>query len=196
MNRDKFLRPDLIVSQLLKKEIQGTIKERDDIDSPFLRALVIAVDVEGGKLENPDGAGSVEHEVDGRSFSVPANVGPENPRNSIKAKMISNGLDKFLADDSLRVFWPFFPEHLQVPIKPGEHVYVVFEGGDMDHGLWFSKIPGHENLNYFRGRDSFKERESLAEKFPDNPPSQDVQLNTDSASTESKIGDRLSSLFE
>lgn len=196
MNRDKFLRPELVLSDLLKKGMRNEFREKDDISSNMLRALVVAVDVEGGKLENPDGSGTVEHEIEGRAYDVPAVIGPANPKNSVKARIISGGLDQFLNDDALRVFWPFFPEHISVPIKPGEHVYVMFEGEDMQHGLWVAKVAGHENLNYFRGRSSFKDGGSLSSNFPDDPPRDEPKLDSDDSSTESKSEGRLKNLFE
>lgn len=194
LNRDKFLRPETVLSDLLRKNVQGQIKERSESGSQLFRALVVAVDVEGGLLENPAGSGVVKHELNGRSFEVRASVGPENPRNSVKARLISGGLDQFLNDDALRVFWPFFPEHISIPVKPGEHVYVMFEGEGMEHGLWVSKVSGHENLNMYRGRDSYKNTGDLSSKFGD-PSTQDEPLNSDQDSTQSSAKNHLKNLF-
>ncbi len=172
--------------------------ERDE-HTPFLyRALVVGVDVEGGKLENPDANGGVSHDVDGKKFDVPARSGPKNPQNSIKARILSDGLDKFSTDDNLRVFWPFFPENISVPIKPGEHVYVIFEDSQMQHGLWISKIPGHQGVNYAPGKDFYKPTEGgLSKKFNDTASvgSEEKKFDKDTDAAETKPGNKLSSLF-
>ena len=67
------------------------------------------------------------------------NFGPRNPKNSIKARIISNNIDDFVDDDDLRVYWPMFPG-VSNP-SAGEVVYVVFEDTTMKHGLWLSKAP-------------------------------------------------------
>ena len=44
---------------------------------------------------------------------------------------------------------------------------------DSEHGLWFGKVPGHSNVNFYDGNDSFQQEETLAAKFPDNPPDEE-----------------------
>jgi len=199
-SRDKFRRPEQLFQEILRKGAQGMYLERDEL-IPFLhRALVIGVDVVGGKLENPSAQGKVSHNVDGKKFDVPARVGPENPPNSIKARIISDGDDKFSTDDNLRVFWPFFPENISVPIKPGEHVYVVFEDSHRMHGLWVSKIPGHVGANYAQGSKFFKPANSanLANKFPDSAAvssTEEKKFDKDEDAAETSSGNKLSSLF-
>ena len=148
--KDKFRKPEIFLSELLKSSATGQSK------APFIRrAAVVAVDVIGGRLENPTGTGKTTHKIGNRDVDVVANVGPENPPNSIKARIITDGLDQFFDDDDLRVFWPFMTEHVSVPIKPGEHVYVLFEDEGMEHGLWMSKVSGHNNVNILRGETTF-----------------------------------------
>ncbi len=181
--REKFRKPELFLSELLRKSAQGNISERDENSRVFYRALVVAVDVQGGRLENEAGTGKLTHVMNGKSVDVPANVGPTNPQNSVKARILTDGFDQFITDDRLRVFWPFFPEHVSIPIKPGEHVYVLFEDEGFQHGLWFSKVSGHEGLNRFAGQKSFVAESSLANLFPGSePPAGD--LNTDAAAGE------------
>lgn len=160
---------------------------------------MIGVDVEGGKLENPEAAGGVSHDFDGKKFDVPARIGPENPANSVKARVISDGHDKFVKDENLKVFWPFFPENISVPIKPGEHVYVIFEDSQMQHGLWISKIPGHEGVNYAPGNKFFKpaESNSLSKKFSStkNVSSDQKRYDKNEDAAEVRSGNKLSSLF-
>lgn len=200
LSKDKFRRPELFLSELLRKSAQGRFHEVDE-NVPFLhRAAVVAVDVVGGKLENPGGRGNVTHSFNGRTVDVPAINGPANPKNSLKARIISDGFDQFMGDENLRVFWPFFPEHNSIPVKPGEHVYVLFEDSDFQHGLWISKIPGHEGVNFVRGESKFtpSKSESKAELFDSSRSvaSDDAdQLNTDRSAGESKIDRRLTKLF-
>jgi len=197
--RDNFRRPERALQEFIRKGTQGMFVERDE-HTPFLyRALVIGVDVEGGKLENPDASGGgLSHNVNGKKFDVPPRSGPKNPQNSIKARILSDGLDKFAKDEDLRVFWPFFPENMSVPIKPGEHVYVIFEDSQMQHGLWISKIPGHQGVNYAPGKDYYKPTQGgLSKKFNDTAAvsSEEKKFDKDTDAAETKPGNKLSSLF-
>jgi len=179
-NPEKFRRPEQFLAELIAKSARGDLWDKSQNVQVWHRALVVAVDVIGGRLENPDGEGTVSHFMDGKNSEYPANVGPKNPRNSVKARIITKEFDQFFDDDSLRVFWPMFPEHDSIPIKPGEYVYVTFEDTNYEHGLWLGKVAGHENVNYFRGQDSFKtEDSSLASKFPDSPKLKEDPADTD-----------------
>lgn len=82
-----------------------------------------------GKLEGPEA--TVESK---RIYSA-------NPKNSIQAKIISSGRDRNTKDEDLGIFWPLFPYDI-MPVKEGEHVYVVFEDNRYkDVGLWLTRIP-------------------------------------------------------
>lgn len=130
-------------------------------------------------------------------MEFPATFGPRNPRNSIKARIISDGQDQFFSTDEVGVYWPLMPEHVAVPVKPGEHVYVLFEDPDSEHGLWFGKVPGHEDVNDFAGRRSFSPDSRLSHSFPDvRPSSDDGALQTEEAASERLASDRLSSLWD
>lgn len=63
------------------------------------------------------------------------------PRNSIIGRRIlGNGA---AASEKTMVFYPFFPSHLALPCKPGEHVWVMFENPDAkvnDIGYWMCRI--------------------------------------------------------
>ncbi len=196
-DRERFRRPELLLKEFLRKGAQGAFSETTDQSTFLYRALVIAVDVEGGKLENPSGNGSLSHIVDGKKFDVKARMGPHNPQNSIKARILSDGLDKFSSDENLRVFWPFFPENISIPVKPGEHVYVIFEDSHQQHGLWVSKIPGHEGVNYSPGSTFYVQSQApLASKFEDTRGgSSEKKFDKDVDAAETKPGNRLSSLF-
>jgi hypothetical protein len=65
------------------------------------------------------------------------------PRNSLIAKRIN---DMLSPDDSgSLILYPFFPSHLSLPCKPGEHIWVFFESqNDKSIGYWISKIPTYD----------------------------------------------------
>jgi hypothetical protein len=201
---DYFRRPEAFLAELVQKYIRGELVEHGEGMPVLHRALVIAVDVVGGTLESPAPGNSdqVKHVLpNGQSFDVKAQVGPTNPKNSIKARLLTKGRDQFLADQNLRVFWPFFPEHVSIPIKPGEHVYVMFEDRDMQHGLWVGKMPGHEGLNFVQGQSTYKtdDDDKLASKFSDtnNAGGGDKpKFNTELEASQSGIKDgRLADKF-
>lgn len=144
---DWYRRPELILADLLEKA------GREERERTYYRAAVLAIDLEGGKLQNPDGAGEVL--VTGRDGSQKryrALSGPLNPRGSIKARIITDGFDRLLDDQGVRVFWPMFPQDMAgTPVTPGEHVYVMFDGPGMSHGIWVSRVAGHESANSANG---------------------------------------------
>lgn len=107
--------PERILSNLLQDYVTGALD-----DYTFLyRASVVAIDQVGGQLE----------------------TNPPNPKNSIRARVITNGRDKDTDDADLTVFWPLFPFDV-MPLKEGEHVYIVFEDAAIKrHGLWLTRIP-------------------------------------------------------
>ena len=80
------------------------------------------------------------------------------PRNSIKAKIISDGAG---ASGTAAIFYPLFSPHLCMPVKPGEQVWVIFEAGSESQGFWVSRISSNysvDDLNYtHRDRDSLNE---------------------------------------
>lgn len=149
---DWYRRPEMILADLIRDKARG-----DDRDRHYRRAVVLAVDLDGGLLQNKSGSGDITVKSrDGKSKKYPALVGTENPRGSIKARILTDGLDRLVADEDLRVFWPMFPQdQIAIPISPGEHVYVVFEDEGLSHGLWISRVPGQESANSFLGTDSY-----------------------------------------
>lgn len=201
---DFFHRPEVFFAELMQKYVRGEFMERTEGTRVFHRALVVAVDVVGGRLENisPTDNDKVQHTLpNGQTVTVPANVGPTNPRNSIKARVLTDGQDQFYGDSKLRVFWPFMPEHFSVPIKPGEHAYVMFEDTGMTHGLWFGKVSGHEGLNFFPGIDSYKTEadDNLSSLFPDTSAgsTREPLYNTELEASQTGVKDgRLTKLFD
>jgi hypothetical protein len=166
---DWYRRPEKIFAELIDKAARGE-KERT-----HYRAVVLAVDLDGGKLQNPDGSGEVI--VKRRDDSIrkfKATIGPPNPRGAIKARVLSDGFDSLLEDQDLRVFWPMFSHDLSgIPVNPGEHVYVMFEDVGMAHGIWISRVAGQESANSADGTEMYtapSSPQSAMDTFEDNGP--------------------------
>lgn len=149
---DKFRRPTISFTELFIAGANGTFRERGEYAQFMFKALVVAMDTQGGKLETPTGDpvdGALTQQVqypngkvdsyDVVSSEGKVNVGPRNPKNSVKARIISDGSDDFVDDDDLRVYWPLLPG-IDNP-SAGEVVYVVFEDETMNHGLWLCRAP-------------------------------------------------------
>lgn len=183
--QDRFVRTELIFGDIIREHV------REDTQRNIHRASVVAVDTEGGQLENPQASGGVT--VDGVFYK--ASVGPTNPPNSVRARIVSDLSDGFLSDDEIMTFWPMIQDdHVSLPIKPGEHVIVMFEDVNREHGLWLSRVPGHTGQNVSRGDDTWersKPRE-LADLFERPQPS--VPMD-DSQATARVAARDLSGLF-
>jgi hypothetical protein len=158
LSNEKYRRPSIAFQDILRKGSGGVYREKGEYSAFMFRAVVIAVDTIGGRLETPTGKphkksgdkwveGGKELEEIVREakgpplakYSIVPNKGPVNPANSIKARIISNNMDQFISDDDLRCYWPMFPGISN--ISAGEMVYVVFEDEDFTHGLWLAKVP-------------------------------------------------------
>tara|TARA_R110001583_G_scaffold27302_6_gene97731 strand:- start:20966 stop:22297 length:1332 start_codon:yes stop_codon:yes gene_type:complete len=73
------------------------------------------------------------------------------PRNSIIAKIVTDGQGQ--GGSPPTIMYPFFPPHLSLPVKPGEHVWVVFEklGDQQTIPYWFCRKSTDitvDDLNY------------------------------------------------
>lgn len=164
---DWYRRPELILAEVIERA------GRDDRERTHYRAVVLAVDLEGGMLQNPDAAGEVRvTQRDGSVRTFAAMTGVANPRGAVKARVLTDGLDRLLDDRDLRVFWPMFPQDLAgTPASPGEHVYVIFEGEGLTNGLWLSRVAGQESANSFDGTASYSapsSPESAMDSFEKN----------------------------
>jgi len=61
------------------------------------------------------------------------------PRNTIIGKRLNGSISSTY--EPAQFLFPFFPSHLALPCKPGEHVWVMFESAiDTSVGYWFCKI--------------------------------------------------------
>lgn len=196
---DKFRFPELFLAEILQQTAREKIPDNSENPSIFKRALVVAVDVEGGKLQNSTGVGKLVHTVSGQSVEINSIIGPANPRNSIKARVLSDGFDQFLDDESLKIYYPLMPEHMAIPVKPGEHVLVLFEDENYENGWWISKVPGHEGVNFSQGEKLFikDDNNKLSKLFPDTAAvaSTEEDVATDEAAGESLPNGRLTKLF-
>lgn len=203
-NNERFHRPSINLVELLKKNFSGAFVERGDYLPFMFRALCLAVDTEGGKLETPDGKPegtglNVEIRESGTtkplaSYSVSPTFGPRNPKDSIRARIISADHDRFVDDDSLRTYWPLFPG-LATP-SPGELVYVVFEDDSRTHGLWLGKVPSNlpnENANQIlMGQQLRQAHDSKITLYPDTQTTGE----RDRTGQEIKQPNRLSNMFK
>jgi len=158
--------PERILSNLINDYVEGNL----DGTVVLYKAYVVAVDYDGGKLEE---------------YPLP------NPRNSIKARIITGGLDKYIPDENLPVFWPIF-SHDVMPIKETEYVYVLFEDTiEQTHGLWFCRIPEPDKVstpNLTPGKKRYEENPD--NDFGELPPDQAIQ-DTDEPPTTVEISDNF-----
>jgi hypothetical protein len=119
--------PEEVMYSMVQDYVEGVL----DTHRFLFRANVVAVDTVGGQFE----------------------LDPPNPRNSIRARIITSGYNANTLDDDLPIFWPLFP-HLQLPVKENEHVYIIFEDEARQHGLWLTRIPQRldsDSKNYAEG---------------------------------------------
>ena len=72
--------------------------------------------------------------IDDKKF----NMVEKTPKNSIVCQIIDLGQNEF--NSSQLICFPFFPPHLSLPIKPGEHVWIVRETtGDISRFYWMCR---------------------------------------------------------
>lgn len=103
--------------------------------SPFVRVVVLDIIFDPNIIDNTK-LSWWENEL-GVSNLKDASVAP---RNSIIGKLINN--NGYHSSNKTMVFYPFF-SHLSLPVKPGEHVWAMFENPEYsagELGYWISKI--------------------------------------------------------
>lgn len=200
---DRVRRPELVLGEMLRTYAQGGFASADESSKVVYRAVVLAVDMEGGLLSGPSvGTGVVEGiGVDGRRREYTRVVGPLNPRGSAKAIVIDAARDSFYDEDAARVLWPFFPvDQVALPISPGEHVYSIFEDPNMEHGLWVCRVSGHDSPNVMPGSEHFalsdQGRRRLQRLFDHSTPDDARERTSDDVSTRVRPSRRrLAGLF-
>jgi hypothetical protein len=124
---------------------------RQPSQSNFFRAVVVEV------LNDPNEKLGIEvtNKNYVRSF----------PRNSIVAKIISNSSAK--SSDSNIICYPFFPQHLSLPVNPGEQVWLMTDtaGGESSLFYWMCRItePDHvDDLNYTHSDRKFERNNNIS----------------------------------
>jgi len=139
--RDKDAQfPERILNKLLRDYVEGRLGN----SPPIQKASVLQVDIVGASIAGPDTDRPDE---------------PPNPRNSVLARVITDSADRYTPDEQLPVFWPLFT-HDVLPIKEGEHVYVIFEDLEQTHGFWLGRVPEPKdihNLNLTPGTKRYTE---------------------------------------
>lgn len=179
---------------MIKKYMRGQFQEVGAYPQWLYRATILAVDPDGGVLENPSGSGDYEAVVDSRIVRLKASVGLSNPPFSLKCRLITDGWDKLQSDADVGIFWPLTSEHAQAPVKPGEHVYVAFEDQHRVHGLWLGRVSGHDGLNVVVGATKL-----VSSTPPDTNAAfdgtSDDQISDSKATARPNSSDDLNSLF-
>jgi hypothetical protein len=124
---NEILNPERILSNLINDYVDGELDDKRFL----LRASVVEIDTVGGQFE----------------------VNPPNPKNSIKARVISQNFNANTDYEDLPIFYPLFPYIVQ-PVKEKEHIYVIFEDDACQNGLWLTRIAeplNVDNDNYVAG---------------------------------------------
>ena len=133
--------------------------------TPFEKGVVVAV------YTGPDSWSEISNTV--RLSGIQLQL-ERLPRNSVVVRRIDRGADLINGGKgSYAVCYPFFSSHIQMPIKPAETVWVIFDRDNKNQGFWISRVTGDatsEDLNYShfdRGFVGEIEKKSIA-----NPPPQ------------------------
>jgi hypothetical protein len=174
-DKHRALFPELYWPDLMKRFAQDRIMMRGDGISFLMRARVVAVDKEGGRLENPRGEGNgieVFSRALGKTITYAPAVGPKNPKYTVRARIIDDHANSITSDDALYNFWP---KHSDAPdVDVDEYVYVFFEDADRRHGVWDCKVTmalGVGDVNHVNGDDTMDSdaanQDQLKEKFPE-----------------------------
>ena len=114
-------------------ELQN-IRRQQPATGPFSRSLVIDV------ISDPSAL--TEEELTAAAAGLPGGIISlrRAPRNSLIVTTITGGGSSLQTGNTL--CYPFFSPHLAVPVKPGEHVWVLNEApeGPSDHMFWLSRV--------------------------------------------------------
>ena len=119
-NADEALNTERVFFDMIRDYSDGNLGNK----SIFLRARVEGVDVNGGTFQTD----------------------PPCPPRSIRARVYSSGMDSFIPEEALPIYYPMLPN---ISVQPGEHVLVVFEDEQKTSGFWINKVPAFEtDQNY------------------------------------------------
>lgn len=138
--------PEYLYYRLFKEYADGKLTQR----RVLYRARVEQVDPVGGQLE----------------------ASPPNPRNSIRARVYTSGLDANIPSVALNIFHPLFPPEIAPPIEVGEHVYILFEDDNFSNGLWISPIGAYADQNYGNPDEKQNTQSTSADAFHGRQPNQ------------------------
>ncbi len=109
---DGYLNTERIFFDMIRDYSTGELSNK----TVFFRALVEGVDVQGGVFQTD----------------------PPCPPRSIRARVYTSGMDSFIPEDALPIYYPLFPN---VSVAPGEHVLVMFEDEQRSSGFWLNTVP-------------------------------------------------------
>lgn len=147
LNKWHVQNPERIIYQM----VDDYIKHRLDDNRALFRASVVEIDTVGGAFES----------------------NPQNPKNSIRARIITDSYNAVTIDEDLPVFWPLYSHDLE-PLKEGEHVYIIFEDMARKHGLWISRTAqplNVDSVNYVKG----------TKQYVENPDNNLTDINAEQA---------------
>ena len=115
------------------------------------------------------------------------------PRNSVIASRVRRTGESNLDHE---LFYPFFSSHLALPVKPGEQIFVLYEGaGEEEQGYWITRAHERrdvEDVNYTHADRKFiapvqeqrlSERAGITEEESTNPFSFPNGLDSSKTST-------------
>lgn len=117
------------------------------VSPPFKRMVVLEVISDPSTLDKTK-LSHFEHDLGVSNIAYAAVA----PRNSIIARRVMASDSG--ASEKVMVLYPFFPSHMALPAKPGEHVWAMFEHPDAkvnDLGYWMCRISQPEfveDVNY------------------------------------------------
>ncbi len=142
--------PERIFFDLIKDYNDGRLDRKQ-----FFRVRVEEVDAEGGKLER----------------------NPPNPVNSLRGRVVSDGMDYNIPSAALSIYYPMNPG---ISVAPGEHVLCIFEDGmGLSNGLWVCVAPAFNQQVNLNNPDLFlAEQTSTAAPFRQDTQSRRV-VNVD-----------------
>ena len=137
--RRKMFDPRSSIDQELKQIRRGVNHKAN-----FYRAVVVDV-LNDVNLYSAEELQVIQQEVENPGVLVSA------PRNSIVARVVTNAKDRRMS--SSIVLYPFLPPHLSLPVKSGEHVWIIFENEFTSRriGYWMWRISEPEfvdDVNY------------------------------------------------
>ena len=118
----------------------GTAESAAASQKPFEKGVVVKVILDQSQIPQ---VSSAILEID------PAIQTERVPRNSLIVRRITDGADS--AGKSLMLAYPFFSSHIEMPVKAGETVWLMFDKDVRTTGYWMSRIHGDdssEDVNY------------------------------------------------